>query len=53
MALTSENRKETRGFHVRADYPFTNPLLNNKFQTIEKNPDGTVTMVFRDKLRRA
>ena len=53
VALTSENRKETRGFHVRADYPFTNPLLNNKFQTIEKNPDGTVTMVFRDKLRRA
>ena len=53
VALTAENRKETRGFHIRADYPFTNPLLNNKFQTIEKNPDGTVTMVFRDKARRA
>lgn len=52
VALTSENRKETRGFHVRADYPFTNPLLNNKFQTIEKRPDGTVHLEFRDKVRR-
>jgi len=50
VALASENRKETRGFHRRADYPFTNPLLNNKFQTIERNPDGTATLVFRDKM---
>ena len=25
MAL---DRKETRGLHVRPDYPFTNPMLN-------------------------
>jgi len=25
--LTALERKETRGLHVRPDYPFTNPLL--------------------------
>ena len=30
MALCGENRKETRGVIKRVDYPFTNPLLNNK-----------------------
>ena len=49
VALASENRKETRGFHRRADYPFTNPLMNNKFQTVQRNPDGTVTLNFREK----
>lgn len=52
VTLTAENRKETRGFHIRADYPFTNPLLNNRFQTIQKNADGSVSMVFRDKVRK-
>ena len=50
VALVSENRKETRGFHIRADYPFTNPLLNNKFQTIELLPDGTPKLVFRNRV---
>lgn len=50
VALTSENRKETRGFHVRSDYPFTNPLLNNQFQTIELLPDGTPQMAFRKRV---
>jgi succinate dehydrogenase/fumarate reductase flavoprotein subunit len=27
-------RKETRAMHKRSDYPFTNPLLSDKFQTI-------------------
>lgn len=35
--LMAENRKETRGKnHNRPDYPFTNPLLNQHFQTIEQ-----------------
>ena len=34
VAITSRNRKESRGMHKRIDYTFTNPLLNNKFQTI-------------------
>lgn len=51
VALVSENRKESRGkTHNRTDYPFTNPLLNNKFQTIEYTADGP-KMEFRDKVR--
>lgn len=52
VALMSENRKESRGrCHKRSDYTFTNPLLNNKFQTIEKHKDGTFSLEFRDKIR--
>ena len=51
VALMSENRKESRGrCHQRSDYTFTNPLLNNKFQTIEKTGDG-FRLEFRDKIR--
>lgn len=51
VALMSENRKESRGrCHQRSDYTFTNPLLNNKFQTIEKTKDG-FHLEFRDKVR--
>ena len=38
-------RKETRGNHVRVDYPFTNPTLNDCFVTITKGPDGPVTAI--------
>lgn len=31
-------RKESRGMHVRSDYTFTNPLLNDKFLTIRRDP---------------
>lgn len=42
-ALCSENRKESRGmYNRRVDYPFTNPLMNNKFQTIYLGADGAV-----------
>lgn len=51
ITITSENRHESRGaYHQRADYTFTNPLLNNKFQTIEQK-NGKVILNFRDKVR--
>lgn len=49
--LCSENRKESRGFHRRSDYTFTNPLLNNKFQTIRLE-NGEPVCDFRDKVRK-
>lgn len=51
VALMSENRKESRGrCHQRSDYTFTNPLLNHKFQTIEKTETG-FKLAFREKIR--
>ena len=44
--LMALNRKETRPPHKRADYTYTNMLLNDKFQTIEKHGDQ-VTLDFR------
>ncbi len=32
----SIGRRETRGLHVRPDYPLTNPRLNNKIQVIRR-----------------
>lgn len=52
MALCGENRKETRGVIKRMDYPFTNPLLNNKFQTITMTENGE-QLDFRDKVKKA
>ena len=46
LFLMALNRRETRGSHKRSDYTYTNMLLNNKFQTIEKH-DGEVTLDFR------
>lgn len=40
VAITSRNRKESRGMHRRVDYAYTNPLLNNMFQTIRLSEDG-------------
>ena len=37
---SARERRETRGNHVRPDYPFTNPLLTNHFVMITKTPDG-------------
>lgn len=51
VAITSRNRKESRGMHKRIDYTFTNPLLNNKFQTIRKTPDGEVILEWRNKVK--
>ncbi len=50
-AISAEGRKETRGkCHNRVDYTYTNPLLNNKFQTIEKTRDG-LKLAYREKVR--
>ena len=36
--IAAKERKETRGFHRRVDYPFTNPLLDKLL--IIKKVDG-------------
>ena len=50
-AISALDRKETRGaYHRRSDFPFTNPLLNNKFQTVSLTADGLRTE-FRERVR--
>jgi succinate dehydrogenase/fumarate reductase flavoprotein subunit len=46
--LAALERKETRGLHKRSDFPFTNPLLQNKFLTIRQE-EGNVQKAWRDK----
>ena len=46
--LTALERKESRGMHRRSDFPFTNPLLQDKFLCIWQEKDQ-VNMVWRDK----
>ena len=41
--ITARERKETRGRHVRPDYPFTNPLLSGKLLTVKKVDGKPVT----------
>jgi len=45
---TALERKETRGMHRRSDYPFTNPLLQDKFLTIMQDK-GEVHLEWREK----
>lgn len=46
----SDNRKESRPpFHNRCDYIYTDPLLDGKFQTLQKTEDGIV-MEFRPQI---
>lgn len=40
--LTALERKETRAQHRRSDFPFTNPLLADKFLTIRKEKGSPV-----------
>jgi len=42
VIITANERKETRGRHVRADYPFTNPLLQ-KMLIVKKIEEQPVT----------
>ena len=41
-------RKETRGLHKRLDFPFTNPLLQDRFITVEREP-GEPRLRWRDR----
>lgn len=40
--LAADDRKETRGLHIRPDYPFTNPMLN-KYHIVKNVNDELVT----------
>lgn len=50
IAITARNRKESRGGHHRVDYTYTNPLLNNKFQTISLGKDNEPILGWRDRI---
>jgi len=46
--LTALERKETRALHVRSDYTFTNPLLQDKFITV-CSEKGKIRLEWRDR----
>lgn len=48
LMLCGNERKESRGKHRRVDFPFTNPLLNNRFLMIQ-NVDGQHVLEWRDR----
>ena len=39
----ARERRESRGMHLRSDYTFTNPLLNDKFLTVRRENGRVVT----------
>ena len=43
LLISANDRKETRGLHVRADYTMTNPMLSGKHHVI-KQVDGKPTL---------
>lgn len=45
---TALERQETRAMHIRSDFPFTNPLLADKFLTIRLE-NGNPVLEWRDK----
>ena len=45
---TALERKETRAMHIRSDFPFTNPLLAEKYLTIRKEKNKPI-LEWRDK----
>jgi succinate dehydrogenase/fumarate reductase flavoprotein subunit len=48
IIITAQERKETRGLHIRSDFPFTNPLLAEKWITIWKE-NGRPKLEWREK----
>ena len=50
VAITSRNRKESRGNHKRIDYDYTNPLLTGMFQTIHLDKDGEPVLEWRKRV---
>lgn len=46
--VTALERRETRGLHIRSDFPFTNPLLQDKWITV-RNENGKPQVEWRDK----
>jgi succinate dehydrogenase/fumarate reductase flavoprotein subunit len=48
ILLTALERKETRALHVRSDYTFTNPLLQDKFITVRQEK-GKIRIDWRDR----
>ena len=46
--LAALERKETRALHVRSDYTFTNPLLQDKFITLQQEK-GKLQIEWRDR----
>ena len=46
--LAAMERKETRGLHIRSDFPFTNPLLQNQFLNVWQE-QGVVKMAWRER----
>lgn len=45
----ARERRETRMAHRRVDYPFTNPLLEDKLLTLRKDGEDSAKAVWRDK----
>lgn len=50
IMLCARERRETRGLHIRKDYPFTNPLYNKKLFYIERR-NGEYVVGMRDKYK--
>jgi succinate dehydrogenase/fumarate reductase flavoprotein subunit len=48
VMLAAQERKETRAKHVRIDHPYTNPLNNNRFITIQQ-VDGLAQICWRER----
>jgi succinate dehydrogenase/fumarate reductase flavoprotein subunit len=48
VMLTALERKETRGKHLRIDHPYTNPLNNNRFITVQQ-VEGTAQICWRER----
>ncbi|MGI6731972.1 MAG: FAD-binding protein [Anaerovoracaceae bacterium] len=51
ICTTAKERKECRGMHKRAEYTYTNPLLDGMFLTIQKGENGDHIMEWRSEYK--